>query len=333
MRVFHQPPGRPISPVWGSASWRDEAEQWIDEVLSARGIRRTGEIEQPRIRAWSTQLRTDTTAGVAWFKACVETGADEAALYDVLVARVPDLVVEPWGTDAARGWLLLPDGGPELRQVAHADSMVEQWTVALQRYSQLQRQSASWTDELRGAGLPQLEPSLLVREWQRRTEPADPVTDALPRLTEAAELLEAGAVPLALQHDDLHAGNVFCADASIDAARRATFFDWGDSYVGHPFMSLLIALTSPSYSFKIEMMPAERQRMIDAYLEPWTDLAPLAELRLLVEPATLLARVGRALGWERSMALATAAEWDEWKASPEHWITEATTLAVEGAGV
>ena len=43
--------------------------------------------------------------------------------------------------------------------------------------------------------------------------------------------MAASAVPMRLQHDDLHDGNVF-ADGRV--------FDWGDASVGHPFGVLLV---------------------------------------------------------------------------------------------
>ncbi|AKU17063.1 phosphotransferase [Luteipulveratus mongoliensis] len=333
MQVLHETPDRPLSPIWSSPSWRAEATAWIDQALASRGIRRTGEVEQTRVRAWSTQLRLQIDHGIAWMKACSPTGADEAAVYDVLGARTPELVLTPWATDAARGWLLLPDGGPTLRDVATSSTMLDQWAVVLHRYARLQRRAVDSEHDLLAAGLVRLTPEDLVRQWRRRSTPGDPLSGAEPVLQEAARVLQEGPVPLSLQHDDVHTNNVFCAGSSVEEAEAATFFDWGDSYIGHPFMSLLIALRGPRYHFDITMNDRERQRLIDAYLEPWTELAPLTELRRLVAPAVLLGRVGRVLGWERSMSGATDEEWAEWRAHPEHWLSEVTELAASGADV
>jgi hypothetical protein len=330
MRLSTEPP---ISPVWSSTAWRGDALTWVDRSLAARGARRTGDAEQVRVRPWSTQLRVPTDHGTAWMKACGPVGTDEAALYDVLVAHAADVVVPPWATDAEQGRLLLPDAGTELRRVATRESLVDQWAEVLRRYGHLQRQSAGWAAELEAAGLLRLTPGELVEEWRKRTGARDPVDAAQPALQQAADRLASGPVPLALQHDDLHAGNVFCADSSRVAARRARFFDWGDAYVGHPFMTLLISLRGPSYHFDIDLTDDERWHMVDAYLEAWTDLAGLTELRPLVEQAVLLARIGRALGWERALARATDAEWAEWGEGPQHWLDDVTRLATSAGPV
>jgi hypothetical protein len=54
--------------VWASPEWRQQAEQWIDLVLETFGVARTGPVEQPRIRFWSTQLTVPTDHGTLWFK-------------------------------------------------------------------------------------------------------------------------------------------------------------------------------------------------------------------------------------------------------------------------
>lgn len=332
MHVLHRS-APAVSPVWAGPAWRDAAVAWVDEALASRGLRRTGEAEQVRIRAWSTQLRIPTDHGTAWMKAGTPDGTDEAALYDVLVARVPDVVVAPIATDAQRRWLLLADGGPELRHVATAETVLELWAMVLRSYAALQRESCRWPAALEGRGVPRFGPGDLLAEWRRRTGVHERAAGAEAGLRQAVEVLEGGPVPLALQHDDLHSGNVFCAEGSLAAARAARVFDWGDAYVGHPFMSLLISLRDPGYHFGIELGDRVRQRLVDAYLEPWTDLAPLGELRRLVEPAVLLARVGRVLGWERALSRATPAEWEEWGDGPRHWLAEVTRLAATGEPV
>jgi hypothetical protein len=42
--------------IWSSPKWRAEAEAWIGHLLEKHSMRLTGDIEQPRIRVWSTPV-------------------------------------------------------------------------------------------------------------------------------------------------------------------------------------------------------------------------------------------------------------------------------------
>jgi hypothetical protein len=88
-----------------------ESTPWIDAELARHGISRTGAPEEPRVRAWATVIAVPTTHGRAWFKASSPVTAHEIALYPVLCAEAPHLVLHPYATDPDRGWMLLPDVG------------------------------------------------------------------------------------------------------------------------------------------------------------------------------------------------------------------------------
>ena len=86
--------------AWESAGWRVEALAWLDDRLSAAGIARLGDVEQPRVRPWATVLRAPTTIGTVWLKASAPWTAYEVGIYDVLGAVAPDRVLTPIATDA-----------------------------------------------------------------------------------------------------------------------------------------------------------------------------------------------------------------------------------------
>ena len=81
------PTNRP--EVWASPAWKTAAVAWLDEQLSAAGIDRTGEVDQPHLRPWATVLRAPTTAGLVWLKAAGPGTAFEAELYQLLSQVVP----------------------------------------------------------------------------------------------------------------------------------------------------------------------------------------------------------------------------------------------------
>ena len=76
--------GRTGLALWSTPQWREQATAWADDVLSALGIRRTGEAQQPHLRAWSTVLRLPTSAGSVWLKAPGPGTVTEVALMPVL---------------------------------------------------------------------------------------------------------------------------------------------------------------------------------------------------------------------------------------------------------
>ncbi|NHN56911.1 aminoglycoside phosphotransferase family protein [Calidifontibacter sp. DB0510] len=290
----------------------------MDQALASRGVTRVPTTPlQPRVRPWSTQLVAETSQGRVWCKASVPEATSETAVYDLLTDVAPDLMPPVWAADPAREWLLVPDQGTTLREVATADTIVSLLSGMLRRYARLQRASIKVTDALVARGVPLLAPADLVAAWDELgIHP-----ECLPALRAAAERLDAVGLPLTIQHDDLHSGNVF-ADGSSAGGHEARIFDWGDAYVGNPLCSLLIALRDPSNNFDLPDDAGRDARLLRAYLTCWSDVAPTAELLSVVPDALLLARVGRILGWQRALSRSTAAERDRWRPSITHWIAE-----------
>lgn len=299
------------SQHWQTDSWRQEATRWIDESLERRGLTRVPVTpRQPRVRAWSTQLVVDTSAGRAWFKACSPSTSPEPAVYRVLTGVAPDRLPEVWASDEDRGWLLMPDQGPQLREVADADSIVGLWSGVLRRYARLQRASTDVVEDLVAAGVPRWSPQELVTHWLLGWGDALPGAEG-PLRAAAARLADSG-LPDTIQHNDLHAGNVFCADGSAAAIHDARFFDWGDSYVGNPLCSLMIALEGPSYQFGLPADSERDARLVRSYLSAWADRVPSARLKEVLPDALLIAQLARTRANERALQHATEAERAEW---------------------
>lgn len=312
-----------VTQVWSSRDWMRDATAWIDDNLERRGVTRVPTSpRQPRLRPWSTQLVVETDHGRVWFKAAAPAMISEVPVLDALTDVAPDLVPTIWAADHERGWLLMPEQGPTMRDVADAESITSLLSAVLRRYARAQRASAKVVDSLVAAGVAKLAPADLVRQW---TE-LGLSDEAVPALRAAAQRLDAVGLPLTIQHDDLHAGNVFVTDGSSSAAHDARIFDWGDAYVGNPLCSLLIPLRGPSYHFDLPDDHERDARMVRAYLTCWSDLASSAQLQEVLPDALLLARVGRIVGWSQALANATDAERREWSSHPMQWVREVTEL-------
>src|SRR5688572_16802481 len=140
------------------------------------------------------------------------------------------------------------------------------WERMLAGHAEFQRSLAVRSEALLALGVPDQRPGLIGQLWDTLPVP-DTVSAYRPRLLELCARLRASPVPASLQHDDPHDGNVF-ADGRVS--------DRGDASVSHPFGVLLVSLRLAGERFGALALP----RLRDAYLEPWTSLAPRAELAL-----------------------------------------------------
>jgi Ser/Thr protein kinase RdoA (MazF antagonist) len=133
--------------------------------------------------------------------------------------------------------------------------------------------------------------------------------------TWAAELVDSG-VALAIQHDDLHGGNVLVGPAGD------RIFDWGDASVAHPFGTMTTTMNSIEHVTGLDQHGPEMRRLRDAYLEAWSDVAPLSALVAAEERARLLGAVSRAASWERAFRGLAAGQLDGHGGATAAWMIE-----------
>ncbi|GAA3008882.1 phosphotransferase [Actinokineospora diospyrosa] len=266
--------------MWHSAQWQAGAQEWLDERLAGAGITRTGPLTEHKVRSWAAVLTAPTTSGPVWFKATAPGTAAEVGLYEILRAVVPDRVLAPIATDTTRGWLVLPDGGPTLTE---QHEIIE----FLPLYGQLQRDLAAHTDAMLAAGVTDMRPARLPERFAEALAVIDDVPPDIaamgPQVTRWCERLAQSPVPVSLDHNDLHAGNFL---------RGGRFYDWGDAVIAHPFASMLVPFS---------LVGDDHTRARDAYLEPFTDLAPRAELVADLDLACRVGKIARALTWHRAI--------------------------------
>jgi hypothetical protein len=311
--------------VWGSDDWRRNATGWVDERLAVAGLVRTGEPEAKSLRPWATVLRVPTSGGPVWLKATGPLVAFEVPLYELLERVAPERVLTPVALDARRGWLLLPDGGPSLGDRAREAELVEGLASALPRYAELQLRLARHAGELLALGVSDMRPEVMLRRFEealgaareyvgRRGTDADRaaldrVAAMRPTVLRWCDALAAGPVPASLDHNDLHAWNILGGPDG-----EARFYDWGDAVVAHPFASML-ALGW------VRMSPEDLTRLRDAYLEPFGDLAPHAELVEALELACRVGKIARSLVWHRSISpYGLDAVDEDWRGAPTEWL-------------
>jgi hypothetical protein len=297
-------------------SWfdREAALAWAAEqgVVAA-------DVTQPHVRPWSTALRLSTADGVVWLKAGAPGTAFEAGLLAALVSYDAPHLLRPIAVDVDRGWLLLPEGGRTLRMQLERDPDPEHWQRVLARYARLQRcvegRDLPGADDLRPERMPAALDGLLATAGVDETLlPA--LRELQPRFATWCDELASSAVTATVQHDDLHDGNVFAGRADDQV------FDWGDACLAMPFGSLLVVLRSAAQRWSLPAEDAMLRRLRDAYLEAWTDVHSRAELELLALLATRVAKVGRALAWQRALGAVPVHERGEHAEAVPGWVEE-----------
>ncbi len=205
--------GVPAFPGAGHTDGVDEAAvPWARDVLRRSGVE-PGPAEFVKDRPWSTVWRFSTPTGPVWLKACPERTRHEVRLLSALARWGVPHVLVPLAVEEDRGWVLLPDGGPTVRDVPLEPVAAQRrWAGALSAYGEVQRATAAHADDLVALGVPDLRLPQLPTAFERLAlRWAPDVRPLLARVREeAAELADLG-LPATLQHDDLHDGNVFAA--------------------------------------------------------------------------------------------------------------------------
>jgi hypothetical protein len=297
----------------------------------------TGEITQPHIRPWSTAFRIPTDMGVAWCKASGPGPAYEGPLLAAFERWDVRGALLPLATDPGRALILTPDGGPTMRDTrpdGNGDHDLAAWARILRGYAHLQRSVEGRAAELVAMGVPDLRPERLVAVvegfvtddviWARAdAEDRDAARAARRRLPDlmpdiAGLVGEVAAVGIAatIQHDDLHGGNILVGPAGDRV------FDWGDASVAHPFTTLTTTLNSIEYRTGLDQHGPELRRLRDAYLEAWTDVAPLTPLVAAEGRSRILGAISRAASWERSFQGVPVDELADHGGSTAAWLVE-----------
>lgn len=312
---------------WLDPAWHVEVLAWIETRLAERGISVTGLVAQPHIRPWSTAISVPTDAGPVWFKAAGPGNGYEAALLSAMARWQTPGILEPIAIEPERGWLLLPDGGPRLRDVTGGGPGLDHWARILPEWASIQRHLAPRADDLIAVGVPDLRPATLPARLATLCDDPDVLLSKddrerlralVPTYAAWCAELESVGIAASLQHDDLHDGNVFVGEGGD------RIFDWGDANLAHPFGTLLVTFRSITNRGLGDDADAGRalDRLRDAYLEAWTDQHPMAELRRAVPLAMRTAIVGRSLSWQRALSGIPLDERGEWGDAVGGWLLD-----------
>ena len=270
---------------WLDSAFRMKAMAWMTDQLSARDMRITSEIEHVTTSFTGWIMRADTGAGHVYFKAAPKVYCREVAITAILSAWQPDYIPCPLAVDADRQWMLTREVcGPTLAEVER----LETWEATVRCYARLQRASIPYFAARLDHPLYDYRPEALPDgiDWmmaeveslqQGYREPLD--DEEIQALRKSAPLLkrmwrrvEDGGIPGALEHGDLHPGNIRITE------HGPVFLDWAWSSITHPFLSLSLLLHERKIA---KRLLEKRHQLLQAYLSEWTDFAPATSLEML----------------------------------------------------
>jgi hypothetical protein len=264
---------------WREPGWLDDVRVWIAAHLSTRGSlrRRRAQPDATVVRSkpWSIVLRVDAPGGLFWFKEVGPAVEHEPVLTSRLARRLPARFPSVVAADVRR--MLTVDVGPKLAKPTDLQSFARKWGEIVAEYARLQLELSTIPD----LPAPNGRPAMLAARFGAE---AEALVSALGTV-----------IPESLVHLDVTRKNVCLRDG------RPVFVDWGETVVGHPFFGLYKALRS-LVPLGAKPGGAELLRVRDAYLEPWTGLAPARELRAIAAAAYALATLCHVIAVERKVA-------------------------------
>lgn len=333
---------KPIVLPWDQPDWLERVTTWIHTQLDTQGLHTDHEIEVVHQRIWSAFLKVQTPEGIVYFKAPAPIYAFEAPLTQALRAWHPEHTAPLVAVDVERGWILSKDAGVMIRASGDMETQLEHVVALLGPYAEFQKAMAAHVPEVLAMGVPDrrltnlpalyaelledeenlrvgLEPGLTREEYEQ--------AQALhPQLAEWCEQLSAIGLPETLAHEELTLPNV------LVGAQGYTYIDWSDCSVAHPFFTMIVTLRATAYWLKLDSNGADVQRLIDAYLEPWTTFASRAQLDEALAIALRLGCLNRALSWQNTVQRIPPEQKQEYFDSVPEWLRDFLTNTVYVTG-
>jgi hypothetical protein len=170
------------------------------------------------------------------------------------------------------------------------------WQATLEQYATLQVEFALRTDELKALGVPErgldwiaahidplLDDDRLLRCGTNplSEEQITTLRGLRSRLHIACEALATFHIPLSLEHGDLWTGQIV-----VRPEGGFVFTNWSDSAITCPLFSLPYFLAEVDN--ELPGVPDARERLAEAYLQPWTAFEPMPRLLEAHESVKLL---------------------------------------------
>jgi hypothetical protein len=280
---FAEAQGEPFPSLdipWWREGWFADAAARLEATAADAGRTVLSPAEQLRSAVTSAILRVQTDTGALYAKVLPSVFAREAAVMQALAEQDPAHFPLPAAVEGT--WLFMEDMGG--RPLGYGVPLAR-WQAIVRTYAQMQVDSVASVDRWLRSGCldlrvqhlaAQLEtlladvPARLRGLPQRLSEmEIEQLQACLPRLKEGLTVLMEIGVPDALEHGDLHAGNIVVTDSGF------LLYDWSHACITCPFYGF------GSLFFDDDWFPEQPEALPQleaAYLEPWTAFLPRERL-------------------------------------------------------
>jgi hypothetical protein len=312
---------------WERNGWFAEATAWIEQELDRMGWQRTDPYVQLHARGWSSVLRMPTTGGNVYFKAVTQPFAFESPLTALLAELRPAESPRVLAVDHARRWLLMADAGEPIRASLRETRNPQAYQDMLVAFARFQLALLPYTPRLESSAIPDRRLNVLPALFAETMRDSDGLLVGRPggltiddyaqlqklNVAGLASRLASYGIPETLVQEDCHPGHWIAGE------NGPIFFDWGDTCLGHPFQSLMMALRWARLVLGYDAATLDGLR--DAYLSQWCVYGSLERLREAYHLAWRLTPLTRALSWYRVVAnQEPAARWQYEDAAP-YWLS------------
>ncbi|MDB9526326.1 phosphotransferase [Oscillatoria sp. CS-180] len=304
---------------------------WIKNALPTR-FGDIQHVEAVKLRPWSQVYRVASERGISYFKICGPDAQHEVSLLEWLLPDHAAIAPEIIALSPEWGWVLMADAGIPWRDLPRPAAYHQRLKPLLSSYAKLQQHSLDHIDHLlsinlpdrRLEQLPQLVEDLIdagdTNGWFE-TELQNQVLGTLPTLERLCQGLSTSPYAAALDHGDLHTGNV------LIKRDRPRICDWGDACITHPFCSLLPlveTMVGDQCSSVGELVNGD---LIQAYLRTWQTFAPSHVLKVEMQQALCLSLLLRAIDMAYMLQSADAESVKRWSPFVSKYLTRWVHIA------
>lgn len=267
---------------WWQEGWFSAASAWLREQAVELGREVFAPVQQVRSAYTSAILRVLTDAGYLYLKVVPDAFAHEITVTQRLAHS--DSAHFPLVLATAYDRMLLNDLGNH--QSPGTDTALARWEQIVQFYGELQASSAPSISHWRASGCADLKTERLASQIPQLIAQIPERLQGLPQqlsaeersrlhtlaglLASQCEELAQYGVPDALEHGDLHVGNVALYETGF------RLYDWSHACITHPFYGFGSLLLDDDW---FPEHPTSLSRLRDAYLETWTNYGPLNYLQ------------------------------------------------------
>ncbi len=300
--------------LWARRGWFDATTNWVRDQLRMQGITF---VQMEQLRTWERAcvLRAETDAGAMFLHAVPAMFAQELPLTRGLASWYPRNFPHFIAEEPDRRWMLLQglDGEPleKVRDIAL-------WEHALRRYAEIQIGLALRKQDLIDLGCPDRPTDMLATDfaalidddvalmrdtmWGLTEMEAQTLRAFVPAIQMLVDHLATHDIPMTLEHGDFWAGNItWSGDGPL-------YSNLSNASVTHPFFSLALFMEDAIET--LHAIPDARERLRDAYLQPWALYKSQDSLRDAFAMAAILGPLHHAISYYRYILPRMETRWE-----------------------